>query len=247
VDDRHKYWLLLLAIPIALSISITTSGQVMRSVSGQVVDVYDGDTITIADLDRTEWKVRLAAVDAPELGQAFGKKAKKQLLELLMGQPVTVKFDRTEGNDRIVGTVELESQRAALVSIFPININQYLVEQGFAWYDRTVQSSQSKEIRDLYSKLEAGARERRKGLWSDKNPVPPWEFRGKTANSDPPASPAIEVNENQKIIANKTSRLYYLSYCPDYDKVPALEQVSFKNVSDARAAGFKLAKSCEIK
>src|SRR4029078_3645268 len=101
-------------IPSALSISISTSGQVMRSVSGQVVDVYDGDTITIADLDRTEWKVRLAAVDAPELGQAFGKKAKKKTLELLMGQPVTVKFDRTEGNDRIVGTVELESQRAAL-------------------------------------------------------------------------------------------------------------------------------------
>ena len=230
-----------------MSFCFNATGQVSRSLSGHVVDVYDGDTITVADPDRTEWKVRLAAVDAPELGQPFGKKARKELLELILGQPVTVKFDRTDGRDHIVGIVELESQREALVSIFPININQYLVEAGLAWYDRAFQADQSKETRDAYSKLEAAARERKKGLWAEKNPMPPWEFRGKTAEPQTRSMPTAELDLPRHVMANKTSRLYYMSYCPDYDKVPAMDQVSFKTASDAQAAGFKLAKSCQLK
>ena len=221
------------------------TAQVTRSISGHVVDVYDGDTISVMDADRSEWKVRLAAIDAPELSQAFGKKARKELLELVLDHPVTVTFDRTDG-DRVVGTVKLESQREILGAVFPININQYLVGQGFAWYDRSFENAQTSEERRLYSKLEAQARSDKKGLWAEKNPVPPWEFRGRSLPVNAPATAKAE-NTSALIIANKNSRLYYLSYCPEYGKVPAKDQVNFKSASEAQAAGFKLAMSCELK
>lgn len=237
---------MLLGASVVFTVSTNAVGQVVRSIEGHVVDVYDGDTITVMDKDRNEWKVKLAAVDAPELGQTFGKKAKKELVELVIDRPVTVTFDRTEGGDRIVGIVELESQREILVSVFPININKYLVGQGFAWYDRSFERDQDVDERKLYSKLEADARQGKKGLWAEKNPVPPWTFRGKTAGDNPQSVGTVDENP-RAIVANKTSRLYYLSYCPDYDKIPMKDQLNFKTASDAQAAGFRLAKSCELK
>jgi hypothetical protein len=133
------------------------------------------------------------------------------------------------------------------VSVFPININQYLVSQGMAWYDKSFANTQTEDERKLYSKLEADARQAKKGLWAEKNPVPPWDFRGKTSTTRQSATATTIESPVASIIANRTSRLYYLSYCPDYDKIPAKDQVSFKTPSDAQAAGFKLAKNCELK
>ena len=247
MSERHTSFLLVSATSVVILLSTIATGQVLRSISGNVTDVYDGNNITVTDSDRTEWRVKFAAIDAPELGQPFGKKARKEVLELLLDRPVKVTFDRTEGGDRVVGIVELESQREVLRAVFPININQYLVGQGIAWYDRSFRNDQSQETRDLYSKLEADARQGKKGLWAEKNPTPPWEYRGRPVNSNLQPARAAEDGSSPVIVANKTSRLYYLSYCPDYDKVPVREQVSFKTPSDAQAAGFKLAKNCELK
>lgn len=246
VNKRLIFILYLSAISVVLASTMAVSGQVRRSISGNVVDVYDGDTISVMDADRNEWKVRLAAIDAPELNQSFGKKAKKELLELLLDRPVTVTFDHTTDGGLVVGTVKLESNREILVAIFPININQYMVSQGFAWYDRSFENYQTSEERQLFSKLQADARTSKYGLWAEKNPVPPWEFRGKSVPSSE-TRPAPAETASTVIIGNRTSRVYYLSYCPDYAKVPAKDQVNFKSASDAQAAGFKLAKSCELK
>ena len=246
MKEGYKFFLLLSALSIVLLLSCTSPGQVSRSISGQVVDVYDGNTLTVMDADHTAWKVKLAAIDAPELGQAFGKKAKKELTELVLDRQVTVTFDHTEGGDQIVGTVKLESNREILVAIFPININQYLLSQGYAWYDKSLDGKGTGDNRQLYLNLEADARQRKRGLWAEKNPVPPWEFRGKTQPQNESTVVATEY-ASAAIIADRTSRLYYLSYCPDYGKVPAKDQVNFKSASEAQAAGFKLAKSCVLK
>ena len=50
-------------------------------------------------------------------------------------------------------------------------INMEMVSDGFAWryvqYDRTGE----------FTAAEADAREHGRGLWADKDPVPPWEWR----------------------------------------------------------------------
>lgn len=42
------------------------------TLTGLVIGVADGDTITVLDDARTQHKVRLAGIDAPEKGQPFG-------------------------------------------------------------------------------------------------------------------------------------------------------------------------------
>jgi micrococcal nuclease len=46
-----------------------------------------------------------------------------------------------------------------------------MVRDGFAW--RYVRYDKSGEFTDA----EREAREHRRGLWADKHPVPPWEYR----------------------------------------------------------------------
>ena len=50
-------------------------------------------------------------------------------------------------------------------------INRTMVERGMAW----AYKSTTRELKAA----EAEARQAKRGLWRDKNPVPPWEFRAK--------------------------------------------------------------------
>jgi endonuclease YncB( thermonuclease family) len=49
--------------------------------AGKVVRVQDGDTLTVL-VDRTQLKVRLLDIDAPELGQPFGRRSRQSLASI---------------------------------------------------------------------------------------------------------------------------------------------------------------------
>jgi len=46
-----------------------------------------------------------------------------------------------------------------------------------AWHYKQYESEQPKEEREIYAQAELAAREKTIGIWKDKNPIPPWEFR----------------------------------------------------------------------
>ncbi len=71
---------------------------------GQVVGVSDGDTLTLLDANRTQHKIRLAGIDAPEKAQAFGQASKKSLSDLVYRKQVTVYWDKTDRYQRTLGT-----------------------------------------------------------------------------------------------------------------------------------------------
>ena len=50
-----------------------------ETITGRVVSVGDGDTITVLDADKVQHKIRLAGIDAPEKKQAFGNRSKESL------------------------------------------------------------------------------------------------------------------------------------------------------------------------
>jgi endonuclease YncB( thermonuclease family) len=54
-------------------------------------------------------------------------------------------------------------------------LNSWLVKEGFAWV--YPQYCKRADICDRLRELEAAARESKAGLWRDKEPVPPWEWR----------------------------------------------------------------------
>ena len=74
----------------------------------KVVGVHDGDTITGLDEDKNQFKIRLDAIDAPELGMAFGQASRKALSEKVLGKMVVVFVKTKDRYGRTFGHVLLE-------------------------------------------------------------------------------------------------------------------------------------------
>ncbi len=74
---------------------------------GKVIHVQDGDSITVLDDTRTQHKIRLTGIDAPERRQAFGSVSKESLAEQVAGQSVAVEWDKVDRYGRKVGKVLL--------------------------------------------------------------------------------------------------------------------------------------------
>jgi len=131
--------------------------------SGKVIGIADGDTITVLR-DNEQVRIRLYGIDCPERYQAFSKKAKQSTSEMVFGKVVEVEPVDTDRYGRTV----------ALVTVFQRLVNEELVNAGFAWvYTRYC----DRPICERWKVLEYEAREAKRGLWADPNPIPPWEFR----------------------------------------------------------------------
>ncbi len=137
------------------------------TITGRVVGVSDGDTITVLDTSRTQHKIRLAGIDAPESKQAFGNRSKQNLAKWVYNRHVIVEWDKQDRYGRTVGVVLVDGHDA--------NLEQ--VRAGMAWWYRHYAKDQRPEDRQLYDAAETEARAAKRGLWADANPVPPWEWR----------------------------------------------------------------------
>ena len=144
-----------------------------ETIQAKVVRVADGDTITVLDQAKTQHKIRLSGIDAPENGMPFGQKSKQHLSDLVAGRVVTVETTKIDRYKRNVGKVLVDGQDANLAQ----------VEAGFAWHYKAYQREQSPADRHAYGFAEERAREAKKGLWLDREPEPPWEWRKNRASN----------------------------------------------------------------
>ena len=150
----------IIRIVIAASLALAVSFSAWADFTGKVVGVTDGDSITVLR-DRVQVKVRLVDIDAPEKAQPFGNRSKQALEALVKGQEVRV-VER--GQDRY---------HRALGRIYrgDLDVNAEQVRQGMAWVFRKYSKDASLDP------IEAGAKEQRRGLWREANPVAPWVWR----------------------------------------------------------------------
>ena len=163
MSNQHQQFLLAIVFS-ALSLAIQAATLV-----GKVVGITDGDTITVLDADKTEHKVRLMGIDAPEKTQDFGDESKKALSNYIYQKEVTVEYKKFDKYKRIVGKVILDKQDVCLA----------MIEIGLAWHYKDYEKEQSKTDRDLYSQAELKAREAKIGLWQDSKAIEPSSFRHK--------------------------------------------------------------------
>ncbi len=137
------------------------------TLQGTVVGISDGDTITVLDDSKTQHKVRLAGIDAPEKRQAFGNASKEHLSGLVYKRQVLVDYEKEDRYGRIVGKVVVNG----------VDANLAQVRAGLAWHYKVYQTEQSAEDRLEYSRAEEMARGAGRGLWGNGQAVPPWEYR----------------------------------------------------------------------
>lgn len=154
--------LLLLAAVLAASIHHAWNNPPSQDFTGRCVGVADGDTISVMYHGREE-RVRLHGIDCPEKGQPFSDAARKFTAQMVFDKVVTVEFRDRDRYGRTVGWVITADGRV---------LNLELVKAGLAWWYRDYAPND-----ELLADAESAARQAGKGLWSDKNPIPPWRFR----------------------------------------------------------------------
>ena len=167
---QARWFLFLFLLPII--------GQA-ESFSGKVVRVLDGDTAEVLDSTNTLHRIRLAGIDAPEKDQPFGAKSKKALLDLVGGKVVDVESSKVDRYGRQIGKLICENQDANLA----------MINRGLAWWYRQYAKEQSGSDRELYEAAETAAKAERRGLWSDPNPMAPWDWRHRPAPAEGYAAP----------------------------------------------------------
>jgi endonuclease YncB( thermonuclease family) len=130
-------------------------------ITGRVVSVNEGDSLTVLDEGNTQRLILLQGIDAPEPGQPFGAVSRDRLIALVKGKTVTIYPHASDKWNRAVGTVEIDGD----------DLCCKLVDEGLAWHNVKF----DKDAR--LAAAEREARAARRGLWSEAKPVAPWEWR----------------------------------------------------------------------
>ena len=155
--------LLILIVLIAINIAGCKNAEVnepVAAVVGKVVKVVDGDTLHIYSNKRT-YKIRLSGIDAPERGQAYGKRAKEHLEFLVAGKQVIAIVESKDRYGRYVASVKVQNK----------DVCAEMLSAGYAWHYKQYDNNK------YYDELQREAKKAKRGLWLDKKPQAPWEYR----------------------------------------------------------------------
>ncbi len=146
------------------------------TLTGIVVGVSDGDTITVLDAERQQHKIRLSGIDAPEKEQPFGQRSKENLSRLVFNKEVAVEWTKRDRYKRIVGKVMVQPSDCPTCGK-TLDAGHAQITVGLAWWYLKYAKEQSPQDRGSYESDEQEAKARRVGLWVDAEPIPPWEWR----------------------------------------------------------------------
>lgn len=135
--------------------------KVNKRYKGKSIKVDDGDTFTFLSSGKSTYRIRLDGIDAPEKGMPYAKKSKEFLAALLLDQTIELSVVSVDRYGRYVCKVYCNGG----------NVNLLMLQAGYAWHYN--QYSQSYAL----AQAQAKAREQKKGLWQNKDPLAPWTVR----------------------------------------------------------------------
>ena len=144
----------------AVILLIWANSAAAEEYNAKVIVVIDGDTLVVLH-NGAKVKIRLANIDAPEKDQPFGMDARQAMFGLVFKKQVHIDSK----------TVDKYGRTVALVSVDGRNVNEEMVKRGMAW-----EYSYYKPGR-VYMALQSEAQQARRGLWVQRNPIAPWQWR----------------------------------------------------------------------
>lgn len=159
-------------IPLLILLSLACAAAQASTLTGKVVRVADGDTITVLDSRNEQHRIRFLGIDAPERGQAYGNYCRKNLANKIAGEFVDVEYQKRDRYGRITGTVYFDGR--------DINLEQ--IQDGCAWFYRYYARELNRAMRKAYDEAEAQAQNARIGLWQDPHPINPYDYRRSKRN-----------------------------------------------------------------
>ncbi|QXL85621.1 thermonuclease family protein [Comamonas sp. NLF-1-9] len=133
-----------------------------------VLAVGDGDSLSVRCGAGPRQQLRIAAIDAPELRQAWGQEARRHLAALCLRRTAQVRAQGHDKYGRTLAQVHCQGQDAAWAQ----------VQAGLAW----VHPSQAR-IHPALAAAARQARAQRRGLWVQKRPLAPWKYRQRRAGT----------------------------------------------------------------
>lgn len=153
---------LLSKIKFALLITLSCIGTFphIAFAEAKVTYFYDGDTVKIQD-GTWSYKLRISNIDAPERNQSYGKKARRALMQFCKHARIDVAMTGFDKYHRQLGELYCNQQP----------VSTHMVANGHAWVYR-------QHSNDIWlNELEASAKQQKLGLWRQKKPIPPWQWR----------------------------------------------------------------------
>lgn len=144
---------------ILLLISVSVYAKDYHAV---LIRVIDGDTIVIANIEtREKIRVRLYGIDCPEMNQPYGVEAKEILIKHIEDSPLEVKELSTGKYGRKICKIKVKG----------IYLSEILLLNGLAWvYEKYYKGNE-------YQVYQKYAKNNKRGIWSQNNPIPPWKWR----------------------------------------------------------------------
>jgi len=225
-----------------------------KTLQGQVVKVFDGDTFLVRVKGREEY-VRLREIDAPEIStpkqkgqEPWGRKAREFALSKVRNKTVRMEVEEKEERDQY-------HRLLAYVFIGDLFVNREMVLSGNAFfYASPFPGKYSSQLQ----KAEKEAREKGVGVWDRKNALKerPQEFRSRTQREDYFFSRSLPERRKEsqtyrgkewpvpsgKIVGNKRSKIYHLPNSPWAARVRPQNRVLFDSPEEAEKAGFRRAR-----
>ena len=137
----------------------------------KVLNVIDGDTIIVSIFNKRV-KIRLDSIDCPEDGQEWGDTAKYGLIRLIGGKNIYLEPHGLDSYNRTLATIFAVNTKHEWM-----NVNERMVLLGHAWVMRLFYKHLPLDRQKKLNSKENWARSKNIGLWQNKNPIPPWQWR----------------------------------------------------------------------
>ncbi|HTN06309.1 thermonuclease family protein [Agriterribacter sp.] len=153
---------ILLLCLLGLSCFAQKQSRLVARFTGEIIKIVDGDTYDLLMEDHTVKRIRMEGIDAPERGMPYYKQSREYLGALCFRKMVTVIQTGKDRNGRIIARTLLPGVP---------ELGWQMVNAGYAWHFKKYSASRQ------LAKAETRARKKRIGLWADKQPVAPWEWR----------------------------------------------------------------------
>jgi len=209
-----KFWIYIVAI---LSIAVNSYFLISKDNQMVVTEVHDGDTFTLKSNER----VRLLGVDAPELSNCGATESASLLKSLVLGKTVKITDEKRDNYGRRMGLVWKGS----------ILVNEKMLKAGWAKpnYDP---NSKSETLKTAYK-------------YASENKLGVYSSLCKKINPTP-TSPNCTIKGN--IDKSTGEHFYHLTTCPHYNQIVLdldIGEKFFCTEKEAKEAGFEIASECD--